>query len=424
MSRRCLILRRLLLVSAASLFLPFAAAQQREAANIAYIHTSNEKARSDYLARASIWSDPGVKTPEDILRGPIERFPLSRAEADAPDGFPCKYTRSGVSLGGRTQKFICETPGGQSLRLKYYSDKGGNREIFGSVASTRLLWALGFDADAVFPVKVKCLDCPEDPYSGSGNRATRTYFATVEPHYEGTLILSGTDPEQGWSWAELDKAIRNLPQGALRDRQRMHFDALALLGVLIQHGDRKPSQQRLVCRGEVSLKAGDVHSVSPGQNTSWRMPVLFERPGMQSCQQPVVTVQDVGATYGGAGRFTIARTSKMSLEKWASKTLFRGPASSPDCVGNLTISASSGPAGEASPRISEQGRAFLAQQLKKLTEAHLRALFTAARVELLGDENRYKDPETGRNLTGVDAWVAAFQRKVSEIDSKHCTPLE
>jgi hypothetical protein len=55
-----------------------------------------------------------------------------------------------------------------------------------------------------------------------------------------------------------------------------------------------------------------------------------------------------------------------------------------------------------------------------LTEDHLRALFAAARVELLGDQNHYKDSETSQTLSGVDAWVAAFQKKVREINDKRC----
>ena len=57
-------------------------------------------------------------------------------------------------------------------------------------------------------------------------------------------------------------------------------------------------------------------------------------------------------------------------------------------------------------------------QSLRLSEEHLKALFTAARVELLGDENHYTDPATGHQLTGVDTWVAAFQEKIREIDNK------
>ena len=37
-----------------------------------------------------------------------------------------------------------------------------NGEMYGEVAATRLLWALGFGADRMYPVKVICRNCPEN----------------------------------------------------------------------------------------------------------------------------------------------------------------------------------------------------------------------------------------------------------------------
>ena len=72
------------------------------------------------------------------------------------------------------------------------------------------------------------------------------------------VIVEGDNVDQGWRWGEVDEAIANLPEGPLRARQRTHFDALTLLGVFIQHGDRKPEQQRLECRGALDPRAGEV----------------------------------------------------------------------------------------------------------------------------------------------------------------------
>ena len=77
-------------------------------------------------------------------------------------------------------------------------------------------------------------------------------------------MVEGDDADQGWRWGEVDEAIAKLPEGALRARQRMHFDALTLLGVFIQHGDRKPEQQRLECRSALDPSAGDAHPL-PGR---------------------------------------------------------------------------------------------------------------------------------------------------------------
>ena len=74
-------------------------------------------------------------------------------------------------------------------------------------------------------------------------------------------MVTGANADQGWRWGEVDEAITNLPEGPLRARQRMHFDALTLLAVFIQHGDRKAEQQRLECRGALDLSAAThIHS--------------------------------------------------------------------------------------------------------------------------------------------------------------------
>ena len=402
-----------LVVLAAILFSGGHVVGQVESPEIAYIRTSNHQARLDYLGKAVIWQDPGRKTPEDILNGQPGRFPFDFAEATSPEGLPCEFVQPGRQLGGKTQKFICRGPNGQTARVKYYEPPHGNREIFGSVASTRLMWALGFDADAVYPVRVNCIDCPKDPWTGRGDRSSRVLTSVIEARFQGTLILSGHNSEEGWTWAQLDHAIQNLPAGEFRDRQRTHFEALTLLGVLIQHGDRKSSQQRLVCRGEINFEAGDVHPASSSDGSGWTLPALFERRGEMACKEPVVTVQDAGATFGAAGAFTDRITSKMSLKHWASKPVFRDAPDSTECVGELSISLHSGAPGEPHQLISEQGRQFLLEQLKRLDDAHLKALFTVAQVEVLGDENRYEDPDSGTVHTGVDAWVTVFKKKVN-----------
>ena len=59
--------------------------------------------------------------------------------------------------------------------------------------ATRLMWALGFDTDPVFPVIVDCQDCPADPWTGEGPRQTRRFDAEYQPHYVGTAITSTKD---------------------------------------------------------------------------------------------------------------------------------------------------------------------------------------------------------------------------------------
>jgi hypothetical protein len=386
-----------------------------------YTHAAE---RSNYLANAVIWRDPGPLLPEQIRVGPPAAVPTALVDAASGKPVECRYERAGVELGGKTPKFSCQTPDGKSLRVKYYDGPShGNREVFAEVVATRLLWALGFDTDPVFPAVIECLNCPADPWNGQGARQTRRYAAAYEPHYVGTLITSTKDPDQGWTFGELQKAIDSLPPGALRNRQRMHFDALSLAAVFIQHGDRKRSQQRLVCRGEIDPSKGDLHDVAGDESESAPIPVLFEHPNMKACVgDPVVTLQDVGATFGGAGQFT-GRSAKIHLKSWAGKDIFGSGSSSRDggseCRGNINVSGSAGADSGENPRISEAGREFLAAQFRRLTPEHVRALFETARVEQMGDEQQWQDA-SGKSHTGVDAWVAAFMEKVAQIDRRHC----
>ena len=365
-----------------------------------FIYTHTEE-RVRYLANATIWHDHGPLTPDDIRKGPKAAIPEVIANAgDTP--IECRYDRPGVDLGGKTPKFSCRTTDGKTLRVKYYDGSGGNREVFAEIAATRLMWALGFDADPVFPAVISCPDCPADPWHGSGSRQTRRYYVGYEPHYVGTIITSTKDLDQGWTFGELDNAINSLPAGALRARQRMHFDALSLLAVFLQHGDRKRSQQRLVCRGEIDVSKGDMHEVE-SDIKDISAPVLFERPGEQTCVGDIfVTIQDVGATFGGAGTFTKS-SAKIHLKSWEGKKIF-----SSGCRGNIGVSGSAGSDAEGDPLIGEAGRQFLAAQFKRLTPEHVRAIFETAHVTEL------------RGEPGVDAWVAAFLDKVRQIDEAHC----
>ena len=65
-------------------------------------------------------------------------------------------------------------------------------------------------------------------------------------------------------------------------------------------------------------------------------------------------------------------------------------------------------------RIAEEGRLFLAGLLRRLSEAQVRALFTAA---------RFPEHHSGRDAgADVGSWVRAFQQKVREIADRAPCP--
>ena len=262
------------LVAMFALGITWAAAS--EAPSLSAILTSGN-ARTEYMAHARIWKHPGILSPDDILDGPSGVFPYTFAEVTSEDGIACTFMKPGNGLGGNTPKFVCQTSDGRALRVKYWDPERetGNREVFATVAATRLMWALGFDALQALPMNLRCERCPTNPMTGGGTPRAHRYLAELRAFPpNGPLILSREDRAQGWSWRELDDAIAGLPAGVERTRQRRDFDALTLLGVFMQHGDRKPDQQLLYCHGPVDLSAGEVRPWESSSDAS----ILLERP--------------------------------------------------------------------------------------------------------------------------------------------------
>jgi hypothetical protein len=367
--------------------------------------------RAGYLSRAVIWKDPGIISPLGVRNGPPGVFPYSVDEATTAEGITCAFAKPGKLLGGKSAKFTCLAPGDHTLRLKYWDQEHetGNREAFATVAATRLMWVLGFVAVPALPMTIQCERCPEDPNNGSGAPALRRYVAMWQLSVPGTRIVSGPDNDQGWEWRELDDAIKALPPGEERKRQRTVFNALTLLAVLLQHGDRKAEQQALYCMDEVDATAGEVRA--QGKNGGHE--VLVERPGASACPHAAAAMVDVGATFGGAGRTSNGTTAKMNLDSWRRKPVFESGGDV--CRGDLTISMAAGGGGEGHPFISEEGRLFLLEQLHRLTADHLRAIFEAARVDRI-----HAPRPGGHSEDSVDAWIATFQDKVRQIETRRC----
>ncbi len=82
-------------------------------------------ARAAYLARATIWRDPGPLTPEAIVAGPPGIFPYTVAAATSDAGIGCLFTKPGKELGGASVKFLCTTSDKQELRVEVLGSGAG-----------------------------------------------------------------------------------------------------------------------------------------------------------------------------------------------------------------------------------------------------------------------------------------------------------
>jgi hypothetical protein len=330
------------------------------------VKPARQDQRTAVLARAQVWQ------PVDVHKADLKAGP------GGPGGFALNATVTcdhlDKKLSGLSPKFACRLPGGNELKVKY---GGTNGEVYGEMLATRLLWALGFGADTMYPVNVICRGCPQT--LGGIERPGGEYRfdpAVVERKMAGEE-WPGKD-DSGWSWKELAE-ITPARSGA----PRAHRDALTLLAVFLQHTDSKPQQQRVLCLGGIDDGA---------------------------CSRPLLMISDVGLTFGAASRANSNEASGANLEHWRSTPVWRDE---PGCVGNIDKSFSGT---LDKPVIGEAGRRFLAVLLQQLSDAQLRDLFDVARVSL-----RVREP--GRALSGfpsTDEWVSVFKQKRDEVVSKRC----
>ena len=329
-------------------------------------HAAPAGERTAVLARAQVWSPVDVRK-ANLIAGPRMAGGFARNAT-----ITCNYLDK--KLSGLSPKFACRLPDGEELKVKYGGDNG---EVYGEMLATRLLWALGFGADAMYPVNVICHGCPQA--LGGIERPGGEY--RFDPAVVERKMLGKEWPphgDSGWSWRELAE-ITPARGGAPRAQR----DALTLLAVFLQHSDSKPEQQRIVCVGGVR---GD------------------------ACSRPFLMISDVGLTFGARSRANANDVSGVNLERWRATPVWRDE---PGCVGNLDKSFT----GTLDrPVIGEAGRRFLAVLLQQLSDAQLRDLFDVARVNL-----RIREP--GHALSGfpsIDEWVRAFKQKREEIVAKRC----
>ncbi|HTU99653.1 MAG TPA: hypothetical protein VMF13_03880 [Luteitalea sp.] len=313
-----------------------------------------EKARMEALGRAEVW-----RQPQD---SPMTAD-LSRPPDALGDEVTCRFRVT--AMRGTVRKFTCTLPTGETLRVKY-----AGPEPHGEVAASRLLLALGFDADRVgFVRKVRCMGCPWSPFATlsvvtlaragglyervmQSDKAVDFDWVAVERAFEGEQIR--TDTTEGWTFEELSR---------VRTASREHTDALRLLAVFLAHWDNKSENQRLVCLSGAPRPDG-------------------------TCAQPFAMLQDVGATFG---------PRKVNLAAWRAARIWTDRA-------RCEIGMDDLPHGGATfvrVAVSEAGRRFLASRLQALSDDQLAALFRGARFE----------PRYG----AISDWVAAFKARTAQI---------
>jgi hypothetical protein len=317
--------------------------------------------RASLIARAKVWMRTDIPS-MDLRVGPTGPGAFRPQET-----VTCDYVEK--KFDGASPKFACRLPDGDELKVKY---GGANGEVYGEVAASRLLWALGFGADRMYSVRVVCHGCPEKIggiVRENGDRILDP--AAVEREFPAREVAGK------WDWKELD-LVDERAGGATKAER----DAFKLLAVLLQHSDNKASNQRIVCLKE----SGD------------------------ACQMPLMMIQDLGITFGRANPMNQQPRASVNLAEWKELPIWKDEEG---CVGNLSGSWT-GTLKE--PVISEAGRKFLSDLLMQLSDQQIRDMFDAARVAL-----RPRAPENGRSgFPAIDEWVNAFKQKRADISERRC----
>lgn len=333
---------------------------------------NKEDARAAQIARARVW------TPTDIPKIDFRKGPGSPGAFAQGATVNCEY--QDTKLAGRSPKFACRIAPNDDVKVKY---GGSNAEVYGEVAATRLLWALGFGADQMYSVKVVCRGCPVMP--GGIMRSNDEQVldpAVIERKMPGKELYD----DKGWAWTELDGVDEKVGGASRAER-----DALQLLAVFLQHSDNKPVQQRLLCLDE---------------------PAPEKAP---ECKAPLMMIGDLGLTFGRASLFNSNAKSGVNFVEWSRTPVWKDAESgAASCIGNLPKSATGT---LENPAISEDGRQFLAKLLLRLSDQQIRDLFEVARFHL-----RVRDPGDPRSgFPTTDEWVDAFKQKRDQIVNRRCS---
>ena len=320
------------------------------------------------IARAKVWMPTSIPS-MDLMRGPA-----GPGSFEPGATISCDYVDT--ELGGASPKFACRLSNGDELKVKY---GGANGEVYGELAASRLLWALGFGADHMYSVRVICRGCP-DRVGGilceNGDRILDP--AAVERKMPGEELV------EEWDWDDL--ALVDESAGGATKAER---DAFKLLAVLIQHSDSKPQNQRVICVADTDTRDG-------------------------RCDVPLMMINDLGVTFGRSNAFNQQPAASVNLVGWRDVPIWDEDGV---CIGNLSGSFTGT---LEDPVISEAGRRVLADLLVQLSDAQIRDMFEAARVDL-----RPRDPAHGRSgFPTITEWVNAFKQKRAAIVEHRCSAQE
>lgn len=377
--------------------------------------------RASYIKQASVWwpeQEANIAN-KDLFNGPPNPYHLQTHQT-----IDCDFVQPDPTdpIGGTTPKFKCSyeyKPGKKvDLKIKYDQQsssaldwKNPNPEVYASLVSQRVLWALGFGSDQSVPLAVNCRGCPLEPWtyiqmvqghdeedllsgwmnldlvnSGKWNTtlplvsfSSALAYIKMDKYVDGDAItwINPDDGEvhTGFAWPELySEPTPNADQQTARD-------ALSVLAAFLGHCDNFDGNQGFICLTD------DKSQLSATKGTTCK-------------GTPFLYIHDIGGSlgYGWDLRHKDFWPDYFDLHQWQQAAVW---GNTKRC--EVTVNGVPGCSWRGNLQVSEAGRALAARLLAQLTNKQIMDLFSSARAQLMRGES-------------VEDWVTGFQQKMqSEV---------
>jgi hypothetical protein len=285
------------------------------------------------------------------------------------------------------------------LKPPYPAHNPRFNEVFTAVATTRIMWVLGFPADHVYPAgAANCIGCFDDPFGKklADNKASikdaPSNFKVVNA--ERDLPLDQIDPEddETWSWTD---AARFYSNGEWTHQQKVEFDAYRLALGLIHYYNALPQQNRLVCAEWEPVVAG--HS--------------------KVCRKPMIYVHDLGSTFGKKrSGFDLFGTNPRGIfDAYEPQTVFLNP-------GNCELRATL----LSDKKVLKEAQDLMIQRLARMDRETVKSIFRVARFNMMDQKQVQRLRAAGsQNVdeAALDEWTNVFLKRVEEIrTASNCKP--
>jgi len=272
-------------------------------------------------------------------------------------------------------------------------------EIFTSVATTRIMWLLGFPADHVYPSgAANCIGCTDDPFGRNlaDNKASikdaPAIFKVVNAERELPWDQINPHDDETWSWTD---AAKYYSDGEWTDQQKVEYDAYRLALGLIHYYNALPQQNRLDCAEWEPEIAG--HS--------------------KVCRKPMIYVHDLGSTFGKkrSGFHLFGTNPRGIFDAYEPQTVFLNP-------GNCELRATL----LGDKQVFKEAQDLMIRRLAPLDRETVKSIFRVARFNMMDQKQVKRLRAAGSQNVDeavLDEWTNVFLKRIEEVRTAgNCKP--